>query len=65
MPDRLTIVLVGNAAEFIPQLRRVGFSEFDVIPIDELDLMSATLGGSGRLGALPETATDGPQQARQ
>ena len=42
-PDRLSIVLVGNAAEFVPQLRRVGFSDFEVIPIDELDLMSATL----------------------
>jgi zinc protease len=42
-PDRLSIVLVGNAAEFVPQLKRVGFSDFEVIPIDELDLMSATL----------------------
>lgn len=42
-PDRLSIVLVGNAAEFVPQLRRVGFSDFEVIPIEELDLMSATL----------------------
>jgi zinc protease len=42
-PDRLSIVLVGNAAEFVPQLKRVGFSDFEVIPIDALDLMSATL----------------------
>jgi zinc protease len=42
-PDRLSIVLVGNAAEFVPQLRRVGFSDFEVIPINELDLMSASL----------------------
>lgn len=42
-PDRLSIVLVGNAAAFIPQLRRVGFADFEVIPIDQLDLMSATL----------------------
>jgi len=42
-PDRLAIVLVGNATEFVPQLRRVGFSDFEVIPIEELDLMSATL----------------------
>ena len=42
-PDRLSIVLVGNAQGFVPQLRAVGFTEFDVIPIDELDLMSATL----------------------
>jgi zinc protease len=46
-PDRLSIVLVGNAAAFIPQLQRVGFSEFEVIPIAALDLMSATLRRDG------------------
>ena len=42
-PDRLSIVLVGNAQGFVPQLRAVGFADFEVIPIDQLDLMSATL----------------------
>jgi zinc protease len=42
-PDRLSIVLVGNAAAFVPQLRQVGFSDFEVVPIDELDILSATL----------------------
>ncbi len=42
-PDRLSIVLVGDASSFIPQLQRVGFSDYEVIPIEELDLMSATL----------------------
>jgi zinc protease len=42
-PDRLSIVLVGNAAGFIPQLKQAGFSDFEVIPIEQLDLMSATL----------------------
>ena len=42
-PDRLSIVLVGNASAFVPQLRRVGFSDFEIIPIAELDLMSASL----------------------
>jgi zinc protease len=41
--DRLSIVLVGNAKAFVPQLRSVGFSDLEVIPIDELDLMSASL----------------------
>jgi len=41
--DRLSIVLVGNARAFVPQLKSVGFSDFEVIPIAELDLMSATL----------------------
>lgn len=42
-PDRLSIVMVGNAAAFVPQLQRVGFSDIEVIPIEELDIMSATL----------------------
>ena len=42
-PDRLSIVLVGNAKAFINQLRSVGFTEFEVIPIEQLDLMAATL----------------------
>ena len=42
-PDRLSIVLVGNAQAFVNQLRNVGFTDFEVIPIDQLDLMSATL----------------------
>ena len=37
-PDRLAIVLVGNAAEFTPQLRRAGFGAFEVIDMDDLDL---------------------------
>jgi hypothetical protein len=41
--DRLSIVLVGDATTFVPQLRRVGFTEIEVIPIEQLDLMSATL----------------------
>ena len=64
MPDRLSIVLVGNAAAFVPQLRRVGFSEFEIVPIDELDLMSATLRREGRRGASTETPADGPLIAR-
>jgi len=47
-PDRLSIVLVGNASAFVPQLQRVGFSDVEVIPIDQLDLMSATLRREGR-----------------
>jgi zinc protease len=42
-PDRLSIVLVGNAAEFVPQLRRVGFTDFEVIPLGDLDITSASL----------------------
>jgi zinc protease len=41
--DRLSVVLVGNAAAFVPQLRQVGFADFEVIPIEQLDVTSATL----------------------
>ena len=58
-PDRLSIVLVGNAAAFAAQLRRVGFSEFEIIPIGELDLMSATLRREGRQGASANTPLAG------
>jgi zinc protease len=50
-PDRLAIVLVGNAQAFVPQLRAVGFTDFEVIPIAELDLMSATLKREPRTAA--------------
>ena len=42
-PDGLSIVLVGNAKGFVRQLVSVGFTDYDVIPIDQLDLMSPTL----------------------
>ena len=42
-PDRLSIVLVGDARAFVPQLQSVGFTDYDVIPLEQLDLMSATL----------------------
>ena len=42
-PDRLSIVLVGNAKAFVSQLRSQGFTDLEVIPIDRLDLSSATL----------------------
>ena len=33
-PDRLSVVLVGNADEFVGDLKGVGFGEFERIPID-------------------------------
>jgi len=37
-PDRLSIVLVGNAAGFTDQLQGIGFGSFDTIDIQNLDL---------------------------
>jgi zinc protease len=51
-PDRLTVVLVGNASGFVSQLKAIGFSEFDVIPIEQLDLASISLKRDSRRAAL-------------
>jgi predicted Zn-dependent peptidase len=42
-PDRLSVVLVGDASAFVPQLKAAGFADYEVIPIDQLDISSATL----------------------
>jgi len=60
-PDRLSVVLVGNAAAFTSQLRGVGFGTYEVVDIDQLDLLAADFksAGSGRPGggARPTTTT--------
>lgn len=60
-PDRLSVVLVGNAKAFSSQLAGVGFSTFESIELDDLDLMSATLkkaatSGRGDAGLQPVAA---------
>jgi zinc protease len=52
-PDRLSIVLVGNARAVAPQLREVGLTDFEVIPIEQLDLMSGTLKRADRPAPRP------------
>ena len=42
-PDKLSIVLVGDADGFVEQLRALGFGQFDRIPISQLDLGSPAL----------------------
>jgi hypothetical protein len=57
-PDRLAVVLVGNADAFVKDLKGVGFGEFERIPIDQVDLLAADLRkGGARIG--------GPGAARQ
>jgi zinc protease len=56
-PDRLSVVLVGNAKAFASQLSGAGFGTYESIDLADLDLMSATLkrpAGSGR----PQGALD-------
>ena len=40
-PDRLSIVLVGNAAAFKDQLAKAGFGKYELIGLNELDLTAA------------------------
>jgi hypothetical protein len=58
-PDAVSVALVGNAAVFGPQLRGVGFGNFETIPVDNLDLLTADFKraagagkgvGTGRIG---------------
>ena len=42
-PDQLTIVLVGDAASFVDQLRGAGFDKYERISAADLDLSSADL----------------------
>ena len=42
-PDRLTIVLVGDASSFMNQLTGAGFDRFERIPVQDLDLFAADL----------------------
>ena len=37
-PGNLSIVLVGDASAFVDDLSGVGFDDFDVVPISELDI---------------------------
>jgi zinc protease len=46
-PDRLSIVLVGNAKAFTGQLAAVGFGNFETIELGELDLTTANFKRSG------------------
>jgi hypothetical protein len=50
-PDRLSIVLVGDATVFAKQLAGVGFEQFDRIPLNELDLIATDLRRTGPVPA--------------
>jgi zinc protease len=53
-PDQLSIVLVGDASAFAAQLKSVGFSEYERIPLAELDLNSPTLRRQSRQPESPQ-----------
>jgi zinc protease len=47
-PDRLAVVLVGNADGFVDDLKGIGFGEFERIPMDQVDLLAADLKKTNR-----------------
>ena len=66
-PDRLSVVLVGDSAGFLPQLTSIGVTNYEVIPFDQLDVTSASLkkesprvgltpGGGGAVWSVPGAA---------
>lgn len=62
-PDRLSIVLVGDASKFVGQLKAQGFNDFERIPIDQLDLTSPTLRKGGAAPAPSVAPADGQANA--
>jgi zinc protease len=52
-PGRLSIVLVGDARQVLPQLKAVGVDNVEVLPLSDLDLTSPSL---RRKGAVPSQA---------
>jgi hypothetical protein len=61
-PDRLSIVLVGDASVFAKQLAGAGFDQFDRIPLSELDLGSPTLRRTTAPGGRVQPAAFRPVQ---
>jgi zinc protease len=57
-PDRLSVVLVGNAAAFSSQLMGVGFGTFETVELADLDLTSATF-KRGQVRAPADPHADG------
>jgi zinc protease len=55
-PDRLSVVLVGNAKAFSSQLRGLGFQNFDVVEMTDLDLLAVDF---RRAGARPGASSGG------
>jgi zinc protease len=65
-PDRLSVVLVGNAKAFASQLAGVGFGTYETIELADLDLMSGSLkkAATSRGAMAPAVPGDWPLSAR-
>ena len=58
-PDRLSVVLVGNAAAFASQLAGVGFGTYETIELDDLDLIAGDLKRAARGRGAPAPGVAG------
>jgi zinc protease len=47
-PDRLSVVLVGNASGFVDQLKGVGFSSYEIVDLGNLDLTAVDFKSASR-----------------
>jgi len=52
-PDKLSVVLVGNASAFTSELKGVGFPTFETVDLDSLDLPAVDFKASGPLAKRP------------
>jgi zinc protease len=57
-PDRLSVVLVGDAKSFVGQLKGVGFSEYEVVDLTDLDLAAADFRRASRSPAATGVARE-------
>src|SRR5262249_27825804 len=48
-PDKLSVVLVGNASAFSGQLKGIGFPTYETIDLDTLDLTAVDFKATGAL----------------
>lgn len=62
-PDRLSVVLVGNASAFAKDLKGVGFDTFEVVNLADLDLTTADFRRPARPSA-PATSPGPPGQPK-
>lgn len=63
-PDKLSIVLVGDASQFARQLPGAGFGEFERIPVAELDLTTGLRRRGGATGGRLQPAAYRPASSQ-
>ena len=64
-PDRLSVVLVGNASAFASQLKGVGFGTYETVELGDLDLTAANFKRSPKAGQAGRAGTYGDVPAAQ